>query len=932
MERYGDKALGKRRRGRGYRIRLQRQKRLLIDASNHATLATAYVRLNVGDTSQNLETAIKHYLMAADILQQEDAPLFSLCTAGIWTTLGTIWLTYPTENRAGYATQAIEAFRKAKEIVSGGHALMETPGIVTLNQQLWRHFSLATRFEYLRGSTRQLELGSWRMFWGGVPDVFVSGAIVPFFASWIDWQLGVAFQYLGQGEKALTHLDSALRECPDDADVRAAIEVCKGLANLEQGGRERTNNLSVAIASFDRALAAKEMIQSEKTVAQALVGKARVCLEQIDRKAIGLEQRKKVVGLITNQLRAAARTGRRLGMHLLLQESLFLLGKSYALELDGPKTYKTLVLASRVTDRLMKRTRAPRLMRYLVGTSIEMNDLLLRISLDSKVLSQRVKKEGAKALQRILFRVFCFMERGRTVFLQTQLANLNMLPRGASETRLRNLFELRSEWHEAELNVMEKESRLTTDSATLMELRERRNDRESHYIIELEELRKEINDSDYDPDKPLSGLHPAEIHSVILKYLADKQAALVEYHLTSRSGLIFVILPHPWRKYTVPMQVYYVVPDISLAELKSIAGRWTEGYSVFKSTNKDKGPSSIFHWERAFLRQALDRLRPMAEEPARIIRDWEQDTGRRIKRVIAVPHGFLHLVPVHAVPIADGRLWGDSVPIQYVPSTTVLAQLLRSQTRRLDEQAGQPAASNSDKTVSISYSLPSGRRALLFHSLEAMSVAAVNKGTVLDGLSATPNRVKDSVVDSTYIHFACHGTFNKESALDSALELATEEGSSDKCALLTLGDIFRSLRLTRAPLVVLSSCETGLTKTEEGYEEFIGLPAGFLYAGAATVVSALWQVNDIATWLLMRDFAREISTGADATEALRSACQQLRSLSRDSVIQEIARVASKEPNSVRSEQMVKAASSLPQDDFPFASPYWWAGFTVNGLG
>src|ERR1035438_2705278 len=106
-----------------------------------------------------------------------------------------------------------------------------------------------------------------------------------------------------------------------------------------------------------------------------------------------------------------------------------------------------------------------------------------------------------------------------------------------------------------------------------------------------------------------------------------------------------------------------------------------------------------------------------------------------------------------------------------------------------------------------------------------------------------------------YVHFACHGLPDTEMPLDAGLLLAPdlapagESADQARTGTLTLADILQSVRLARDSLVVLSACETGLVKIEERHEEYLGLPAGFLCAGAATVVSSLWKVNDVATWL-----------------------------------------------------------------------------------
>ena len=72
---------------------------------------------------------------------------------------------------------------------------------------------------------------------------------------------------------------------------------------------------------------------------------------------------------------------------------------------------------------------------------------------------------------------------------------------------------------------------------------------------------------------------------------------------------------------------------------------------------------------------------------------------------------------------------------------------------------------------------------------------------------------------------------------------------------LTVADIY-SLELT-ADLVTLSACETGLGEIKTG-DDVIGLTRGFLYAGASSIVSSLWVVDDEATERLMVKFYQSI--------------------------------------------------------------------------
>lgn len=73
---------------------------------------------------------------------------------------------------------------------------------------------------------------------------------------------------------------------------------------------------------------------------------------------------------------------------------------------------------------------------------------------------------------------------------------------------------------------------------------------------------------------------------------------------------------------------------------------------------------------------------------------------------------------------------------------------------------------------------------------------------------------------------------------------------------LVLGELVHpatELTFERLRLVVLSACQTGMVGTRLP-DEVVGLPAGWLQAGAAGVVASLWPVSDRATLALMIKF------------------------------------------------------------------------------
>ncbi|NJO21069.1 MAG: CHAT domain-containing protein, partial [Spirulinaceae cyanobacterium RM2_2_10] len=143
------------------------------------------------------------------------------------------------------------------------------------------------------------------------------------------------------------------------------------------------------------------------------------------------------------------------------------------------------------------------------------------------------------------------------------------------------------------------------------------------------------------------------------------------------------------------------------------------------------------------------------------------------------------------------------------------------------------------------------------------------------------------------LHFATHGLLNSSSPELSGLAFSlVDEQGNPKNGFLRLHDIF-NLELP-AELVVLSACQTGLGELIRG-EGTVGLPRGFLYAGAKRVVVSLWNVDDQGTAELMTDFYRQLlAAGQSPTAAMRAAQLQM--------------------------------WSQPE----WRSPYYWAAFTVQG--
>ena len=218
-----------------------------------------------------------------------------------------------------------------------------------------------------------------------------------------------------------------------------------------------------------------------------------------------------------------------------------------------------------------------------------------------------------------------------------------------------------------------------------------------------------------------------------------------------------------------------------------------------------------------------------------------------------VPHGVLHYLPFGALVSQEGFLI-ERCSIRIMPSASLLGLI---EYRGEDRQGNLLVLANPD--------LGDSRYDLRFAQEEAVSIdKIVPRARVLLRKEATETYVKERGREFDRLHFASHGVFQPNDPLRSALLLA---GGGGNDGLLTVAELY-TLGLN-ADLVTLSACETALGEVSSG-DDVVGFTRGLLYAGARSIVSSLWEVDDRATRDLMVEFYGNLS-GADKKEALRRA-------------------------------------------------------------
>ena len=294
------------------------------------------------------------------------------------------------------------------------------------------------------------------------------------------------------------------------------------------------------------------------------------------------------------------------------------------------------------------------------------------------------------------------------------------------------------------------------------------------------------------------------------------------------------------------------------------------------------------------------------------------------ERLILIPHRYLHLLPLHCLPLSDGNLILNYFEgsIGYIPSCQLL-QLTQQQQHFNFQNL---------------FAIQNPTEDLLHTNLEVECLRSFFPvANVFIKQEATKSAIEanQSLLSAHCVHFSCHGEFNLEFPLKSALILANKEH-------LTLGEIFE-FRLSQCRLVTLSACETGMTDPTSISDEYVGLPSGFLYAGTPTIVSSLWAVDDLSTTLLMIKFYETLESlfplkAGDVAFALIQAQKWLRHLTTEQFDEEIIKLQPKISeflSQLRPGQRLIFQESLKKirqrQPHPFVDPYYWAAFTAIGL-
>jgi CHAT domain-containing protein len=256
---------------------------------------------------------------------------------------------------------------------------------------------------------------------------------------------------------------------------------------------------------------------------------------------------------------------------------------------------------------------------------------------------------------------------------------------------------------------------------------------------------------------------------------------------------------------------------------------------------------------------------------------------REKPNVVVVPDGKLHLLPFSA--LADGGKYVlTSHVVSVAPSGTVFDMLTHRASRASSNDLpyvgvaawiSKAPATNLLATITRAVSGPERAELVALpesrNEVETIAGDLPKPSTILLGGQATETAFKRLPLKQyRVIHLALHGYADPEFPDRSALVFAPEARPTDD-GLLQVREI-RRLPIN-ASLVTLSACDTGVGPVgEEGVANIVN---AFIEAGAQSVASTLWKLEDHATSQLMISFYGHLARGDNKAEALRKAQVEL---------------------------------------------------------
>ena len=251
-------------------------------------------------------------------------------------------------------------------------------------------------------------------------------------------------------------------------------------------------------------------------------------------------------------------------------------------------------------------------------------------------------------------------------------------------------------------------------------------------------------------------------------------------------------------------------------------------------------------------------------------------TAQINKKVLIAPDGQLEYIAFDAL-LSDGTKHGNNwkkydyllkkYQFRYTHSIKVLLEHLNDKNRYNNQKLLAIAPEFSTPNTGIARRW--GLGPIPKNEEEIRKISAYFKADLLKGIHTEKRKFLTRASKYAGLHFATHAIADDDnSGLSFIYFSPVANDTTGQEEVLYAKDI--CLMNLNADMVVLSACETAVGKNQRG-EGIISIGRSFSFAGAKSLITTLWKVEDATAASMMTDFYRFLSQNDEKDAALRKA-------------------------------------------------------------
>jgi tetratricopeptide (TPR) repeat protein len=294
-----------------------------------------------------------------------------------------------------------------------------------------------------------------------------------------------------------------------------------------------------------------------------------------------------------------------------------------------------------------------------------------------------------------------------------------------------------------------------------------------------------------------------------------------------------------------------------------------------------------------------------------------------LTHLILIPHGDLHRFPLHTLFLSSAKL-PNLQSCTYLPSIQIGLNLQR---RSAPNRGYTPLLSVEDPKIE-------GNEPMRFAPIES----AIVRHLLQTNAHIDPNSANLATVENALrqphssFHFTGHAAYNSCKPEDSALALTDAPFTAKHIA---------QLNLSSYNLITLAACETAITGRANINTEYIGLTSAFLQAGAANILSTLWQVDEISNAWFTIYFHQQLLAGHSPAVALTRSQIWLKTVTWQDLADWLLELKQLPHLKIGIVEKLQAHITNTLEDggtigldrpSKYIHPYHWAAFTLTGRG